>query len=51
MHDFISPILEILGEAASSAPFPDRPRWLRWGCAIFSIGVLVLIIALIAWSR
>lgn len=51
MHDIFGAILELVADAAPSAELPDRPRWLRWGCIIFSIGPFVLIVALIVCLR
>jgi hypothetical protein len=51
MHDIIGPILEVLADAAPSAELPERPRWLRRGCAIISVLLLVAFVALIIWAR
>ena len=52
MHDIIGPVLEFLCDVASApADLPERPRWLRWGCAVISILFLIAFIALIVWAR
>ncbi len=50
MQDSIGPLLEALGEMATAGmPNADSPKWLRWGCTIMAMALLLSIVALLLW--